>query len=63
LMLTNGVETSRAEDSVLRVCTSRGYTTNIFAIAFLIFTVYILPCHSGVCYVFCVFVFCVFKTL
>lgn len=25
LMLTNGVETSRAEDSVLRVCASRGY--------------------------------------
>ena len=31
LMLTNGVETSRAEDSVLRVCTSRGYRhINVF---------------------------------
>ena len=30
-MLTNGVETSRAEDSVLRVCTSRGYRhINVF---------------------------------
>lgn len=25
LMLINGVETSRAEDSILRVCASRGY--------------------------------------
>lgn len=31
LMLTNGVETSRAEDSVLRVCASRGYRhINVF---------------------------------
>ena len=31
LMLTNGVETSRAEDSVLRVCVSRGYRhINVF---------------------------------
>ena len=30
-MLTNGVETSRAEDSVLRVCASRGYRhINVF---------------------------------